>query len=193
MLHGKCWTIGPLPFHRQDIWSFWSTQHYSFNHLDLSTIRNFLCFSIFYFHFPFNMRLHQKEQNQHDVTNKLTTWHRHHRPVILYDCHCNNDTKWKLLSIDLPPTFPSCTVLLPNSPFAMMDTDTHTHIHNIDKVKINYHTKNQGRRSNGLAVRVFTHTQTHTQTDRTNSITSTADAGGNKGTLRRIGTFILCR
>ncbi len=33
--------------------------------------------------------------------------------------------KWKPLSIDLPNAFPSCTVLLPDSPFAMMDTDTY--------------------------------------------------------------------
>ncbi len=55
----------------------------------------------------------------------------------------------KRLSVDLPPAFPSCTVLLPESPFAMIDTDTH-------------HAKIQGHRSNSSVVGVQTHT--HTQT-----------------------------
>ncbi len=36
------------------------------------------------------------------------------------------DIRWKCLSVDLPPAFPTCTVLLPDSSFAMMDTDTHS-------------------------------------------------------------------
>ena len=35
---------------------------------------------------------------------------------------------WKRLSVDLPPAFPSSTVLLPDSPFAMMDTDRYTYM-----------------------------------------------------------------
>ena len=54
---------------------------------------------------------------------------------------------------------------------------TLTYKPNIAKVNVNFHTKNQGRRSNGLAVRVLTHTHTHT--DGSYSMTSTADAGGN--------------
>ncbi len=50
------------------------------------------------------------------------------------------------------------------------------------KVNVNHHTKNQGHRSNGLAVRVLTHTHTHTHTERqkdgSDSMTSTAEAGG---------------
>ena len=48
------------------------------------------------------------------------------------------------------------------------------------KVKVNYHTKNKGHRSNGSAVRLLTHTHTHTQKHGFDSITSTADAGGNE-------------
>ncbi len=59
----------------------------------------------------------------------------------------------KRLSVHLPPAFPTGTVLLPDSPFAMMDTDTHTHIHN--KHKINYVTPTEvasGDPADGIAV-----------------------------------------
>ena len=41
----------------------------------------------------------------------------------------------KRLSVDLPPAVPSCTVLLRDSPFAIMDTDTHTHTLQTYKIK----------------------------------------------------------
>ncbi len=44
-------------------------------------------------------------------------------------------------------------------------------------VKVNFHTKNQGHRSNSLAVRVFTDRHTHRSTDDSNSMTLTADVG----------------
>ena len=59
--------------------------------------------------------------------------------------------QWKCLSVDLPPAFPSCTVALADSPFGMMDTDTHTHTF-------------QAHISIRSVVRVVTNTQTHTQT-----------------------------
>ncbi len=77
--------------------------------------------------------------------------------------------QWKRLSVDLPPAFPSCTVLLHDSPFVMKDTDTHAYITNIHDLPVSLI---------AMAVRVFTHRQTDTQKDGTDSITSTADAGG---------------
>ena len=47
-----------------------------------------------------------------------------------------------------------------------------------DAVMVHCHTKYYFHSSNGSAGRVLTDTQTDTQTDGTNSITSTADAGG---------------
>ena len=59
-----------------------------------------------------------------------------------------------------------------------------TYTPNLAKVKVNYHTENEGRGSHGSAVRVFTHrhtdTHTDTQKDGSDSMTSAADAGGNK-------------
>ncbi len=46
----------------------------------------------------------------------------------------------------------------------------------LTKVKVNAYTKNQGHRPNGLAVRVLT----DRHIDRTDSITSNAEAVGNK-------------
>ena len=54
---------------------------------------------------------------------------------------------------------------------------TLTYNPSLAKGKVNFHTKNQGRGSNGSAVRVLTDTQTHTHG--TDSMTLTADAGGN--------------
>ncbi len=55
---------------------------------------------------------------------------------------------------------------------------TLTYNTSLAKVKVNPHTKNQGHRSNGSGVRVLTHTHTHRRKDGSESITSTADAGG---------------
>ena len=59
---------------------------------------------------------------------------------------------------------------------------TLTYNPSLAKVKVNSHTKNQGHRSNGSAVRVLTHRQSERQMERwkdgSDSITSTADAGG---------------
>ena len=53
-----------------------------------------------------------------------------------------------------------------------------------DITKVNNDTKFWDRMSNGSAVRI-----TDTQTDGTDSITSTADAGGNNQTLRLLDTY----
>ena len=49
--------------------------------------------------------------------------------------------------------------------------------------------KNPGRRSNGSAVRVFTHRQTDGQEDGSDSMTSTADAGGNDKKVAIINSY----
>ena len=46
-------------------------------------------------------------------------------------------------------------------------------------IKVNLHVKYQGRRSSRSDVRRQTDRQTNTQTDKTNNITSLANAGGN--------------
>ncbi len=50
----------------------------------------------------------------------------------------------------------------------------------LGKVKVNSHTKNQGHRSNGSSVRAHTHRHIDTQKHGSDSMTSTADAGGNE-------------
>ena len=56
---------------------------------------------------------------------------------------------------------------------------TLTYNPNLDKLKVKSHTTNQGHRSNGSAMRVLT----HRQKDRSDSMTSTADVGGNDSHL----------
>ncbi len=46
------------------------------------------------------------------------------------------------------------------------------------KVNVNCHTKNQNHKSNGLALKVFT----HKHKDNSDYVTSTTDAGGNEQT-----------
>ena len=53
-----------------------------------------------------------------------------------------------------------------------------TYNSSLAKVRVMSHTKNQGHRLNGLAVRVLTHRHTHSPTHGPNSMTSTPEAGG---------------
>ncbi len=85
----------------------------------------------------------------------------------------HNDFTWEFLSGKNPG----------NHIFWPCDLDlwptTLTYNPSLAKVKVNSYTKNQGRRSNGSAVRVLTDRQTDTQKHGSDSMTSTADAGGN--------------
>ncbi len=127
-------------------------------------------------------------------------WEKHTNPlcnVMTSYCHRshiigNNDFTWEFPSDRSVNIFWPCDLdLWPT---------TLTYNPNLAKVKVNYHTKNQGRRSLGSAVRVFTHTdtdtQTHTQKDGSNSMTSTADAGGKNDDNRfscPVDRYLVCK
>ena len=86
-------------------------------------------------------------------------------------------SSFSLMIIPIIPIVPSCTVLLPQSPF-FHNRLTLTHMEQADGILT------QNFVSIRQAVRLLEHRLTHTWTGGTDSMTSTADVGGNKIRLK---------
>ena len=137
-----------------------------------------------------------------------------HTPLISQPKLCINENAWAFTHLHaryflvLSPQNSLCDAIMwrpdisPYSPYLLCneilpgDSDlwhtTLTYNPSPAKVKVNLHTKNQGHRSNGLAVRVVTDRQTHRRKDGPDSMTSISDAGGKKGGAPKQNYIMSC-